>query len=147
MNAPLGRLCIDLALTVATAGAVIGFVSGSRPSAAARRWVHRLTLSFAALVVLANAVMEAALLEHDFSVGYVAQVGSRSAPTWVTIVSLWSSLEGSILFWGLVLGLYVAVAAVTLRRRHPGSWSTLRPSGSGAPPSSVSSWPGRRSPS
>ena len=61
-----------------------------------------------------------ALLTHDFSVSYVAQVGSRTRPDWVTIVSLWSSLEGSILFWGLVLGVYIARR--DLRRRasaHP----------------------------
>ena len=56
--------------------------------------------------------MEVALLRHDFSVSYVAQVGSRATPPVITIVSLWSSLEGSILFWGLVLGLYT-------RRRWP----------------------------
>ena len=52
----------------------------------------------------ANALMVYALLAHDFSVSYVAHVGSRVVPTWVSVVSLWSSLEGSILFWGLVLG-------------------------------------------
>ena len=51
-------------------------------------------------MIAANLLMVYALLTHDFSVSYVAQVGSRSVPTWVTVVSLWSSLEGSILFWG-----------------------------------------------
>src|SRR5712664_4426336 len=64
-------------------------------------------------------VMEYALLTHDFSVGYVAHVGSRAVPTWVSIVSLWSSLEGSILFWGLVMGLYVAGATWRNRDQHP----------------------------
>ena len=59
-----------------------------------------------------------ALLTHDFSVSYVAQVGSRAVPTWVTVVSLWSSLEGSILFWGLVLGVYIA-AATRLHEPRP----------------------------
>ena len=64
-------------------------------------------------------VMEYALLTHDFSIGYVAHVGSRAVPTWVSIVSLWSSLEGSILFWGLVMGLYVAGATWRNRDQHP----------------------------
>ncbi len=67
----------------------------------------------------ANLVMVWALLTHDFSVSYVAQVGSRAVPTWVSFVSLWSSLEGSILFWGLVLGVYVAVATWANRNSHP----------------------------
>jgi cytochrome c-type biogenesis protein CcmF len=119
VNAFLGRALVGLALAAAAAGSVVAFSTGRRPSPAARRWVHRAVLAFSALIVLANLVMERALLTHDFSVSYVAHVGSRSTPTWVTMVSLWSSLEGSILFWGLVLGVYVAVAAVTLRRRHP----------------------------
>ncbi|NIP58046.1 MAG: heme lyase CcmF/NrfE family subunit, partial [Gemmatimonadetes bacterium] len=62
--------------------------------------------------------MEYALLTHDFSVGYVAQVGSRSTPTWITAISLWAALEGSILFWLWVLTLYGALVAWIHRRRH-----------------------------
>ncbi len=39
-------------------------------------------------------------------------------PLWVTIVSLWSSLEGSILFWGFVLGIYIAAATYLTRKDH-----------------------------
>jgi cytochrome c-type biogenesis protein CcmF len=62
--------------------------------------------------------MEIALIRHDFSVSYVAQVGSLATPLTITIVSLWSSLEGSILFWGLILGLYTAGLAILQRRGH-----------------------------
>ena len=55
----------------------------------------------------ANLTMVYALVTHDFSVKYVAQVGSRATPLVFTIVSLWSALEGSILFWGAILGIYV----------------------------------------
>jgi cytochrome c-type biogenesis protein CcmF len=67
----------------------------------------------------ANVLMMAALLLRDFSVSYVAHVGSRSVPDWVALVSLWSSLEGSILFWGLILGAYVAIATWRNRARYP----------------------------
>src|SRR3954447_13119941 len=110
MVATLGRILVLSALLAASAGSLVGFASGKRRSAAGWRWARRLAHSFAAAMILANLVMEYALLTHDFSVGYVAHVGSRSVPTWVSIVSLWSSLEGSILFWGLVMGVYVAVA-------------------------------------
>src|SRR5690606_7807764 len=53
------------------------------------------------------------------SVSYVAQVGSRSTPLFFTVISLWSALEGSILFWGWVLAAYTA-AAVYLHRDRPG---------------------------
>ena len=120
MIALAGRVLILCALLASSAGAVVGFATGARPSAAGWRWVRRLGGGFAAAMVLANLLMEYALLTHDFSVGYVAQVGSREVPAWVTMVSLWSSLEGSILFWGLVMGVYVAVAIFRGGDRHPG---------------------------
>src|ERR1700716_848064 len=106
----LGRILILMALLAASAGALVGFVTGVRPNPAGWKWARRLAYAFAGFMVLANLTMEYALLTHDFSVSYVAHVGSRQVPTWVSIVSLWSSLEGSILFWGLILGGYIAVA-------------------------------------
>jgi len=115
----LGRTLILLALLASSGGALVGFASGARPTALGWLWTRRLAYAFAALMALANLTMEYALLTHDFSVSYVAHVGSRSVPTWVSVVSLWSSLEGSILFWGLVMGVYVAVATWQNRDRHP----------------------------
>jgi cytochrome c-type biogenesis protein CcmF len=115
----LGRALILFALLAATSGSVVGFVTGWRPSALGRSWTRRLAYAFAAAMAAANALMIYALLVHDFRVSYVAQVGSRSVPTWVSFVSLWSSLEGSILFWGLVMGAYIAGATYANRDRHP----------------------------
>ncbi|HEV3485053.1 MAG TPA: hypothetical protein VG106_06580, partial [Vicinamibacterales bacterium] len=118
MIATLGRILILGSLLAATAGAVLGFVAGRTRSLEGLKWARRFAYLYAALIVLATLVMEYALLTHDFSVSYVAQVGSRAIPTWVTIVSLWSSLEGSILFWGLVLGAYIALATYFTRGRY-----------------------------
>jgi len=115
----LGRTLILLALLAASAGSIVGFATGARPNASGWKWARRLAYAFAAFMALANLTMEYALLTHDFSVSYVAHVGSRSVPTWVSIVSLWSSLEGSILFWGLVMGVYVAVATWRKADEHP----------------------------
>lgn len=118
MIAPLGRLLILVSLFFATAGAFAGFWSGSRKSSEAWRWTKFCAWGFAVAMVSANLLMVYALLIHDFSVGYVAQVGSLATPTWVTVVSLWSSLEGSILFWGLVLALYIAGTVWVIRNRE-----------------------------
>jgi cytochrome c-type biogenesis protein CcmF len=115
----LGRALILLALLAATAGALVGFVAGARKSALGWAFTRRLAYTFAGLMAAANLVMVYALLVRDFSVSYVTQVGSRSVPDWVAVVSLWSSLEGSILFWGLVMGAYIAGATYFLRDRHP----------------------------
>ena len=107
MNAQLGRMLILAALAFASSGAVVGFAAGRTGSDTAYAWTRRLALLFSGALILANLVMVQALLQHDFSVSYVAHVGSIHTPVHITIVSLWSSLEGSILFWGFVLGGYL----------------------------------------
>ncbi|HUF12215.1 MAG TPA: heme lyase CcmF/NrfE family subunit [Longimicrobiales bacterium] len=115
----------------AIVAALISAVLGTLAAVAGAR-LRRTTLVRAAeravfanfwLMTLANLAMVYALVTHDFSVSYVAQVGSRSTPLFFTIISLWSALEGSILFWGWVLSAYTA-AAVWL---HRGRLGTLVP--------------------
>jgi cytochrome c-type biogenesis protein CcmF len=72
------------------------------------------------LMTVAAVAMVVALVTHDFSVSYVAAVGSRSTPLLFTIISLWGALEGSILFWGWVLAMYSA-AVVWLHHRRSGN--------------------------
>ena len=114
----LGRTLLLLSLLAASAGSLVGFASGTRGSASGWRWTRRFVYLYAAAILAANALMVYALLARDFSVSYVAQVGSRQVPNWVAIVSLWSSLEGSILFWGLVMSLYVVGATYTNHDKH-----------------------------
>ena len=118
MIASLGRILILSSLLAAAAGAILGFAAGRTRSADGLKWARRFAYLYSALIVAATLVMVYALLIHDFSVSYVAQVGSRAVPTWVTVVSLWSSLEGSILFWGCVMGAYIAIATFLTRGRY-----------------------------
>lgn len=80
-----------------------------------------------ALLTLSAGAMIFGLVTHDFSIGYVAQVGSRSTPLLYTIISLWGALEGSILFWAWVLAMYSAVVVYTNRHRTGNlvSWSAV----------------------
>jgi len=117
-NAFLGRGLILLSIALAAAGAIVGYWGGRRRTEAAHQWTKSLAYSFGFSLVLANVVMIKALLEHDFSVKYVAQVGSLATPVHITIVSLWSSLEGSILFWGAVLGLFTIAFVWRVADKH-----------------------------
>jgi cytochrome c-type biogenesis protein CcmF len=119
VTAALGRYLVLLALLASTVGAVAAAATALQRSAAGWQWTRRAAYLFAFAMLAANGLMVWALLARDFSVGYVAQVGSRTVPNWVAVVSLWSSLEGSILFWGFVIGGYVWVATWTNRDSHP----------------------------
>ena len=134
----LGRALILLALFAATAGALVGFVAGSAHAArSAGRSRGGSPTPSPAFMAAANLLMVYALLARDFSVSYVTQVGSRSVPDWVAVVSLWSSLEGSILFWGLVMGAYVAVATCGCATATPSTCPTPPRCGCAAAPSSL----------
>jgi cytochrome c-type biogenesis protein CcmF len=115
MTAAIGRSLVLLSLFAAVLGAIVAFGGATYRNVAAQRWAKVLLATYSAAIAAANVVMVWALLRPDFSVSYVAAVGSRSVPKWVAVVSLWSSLEGSILFWGFVLGAYLAAVAWTDR--------------------------------
>lgn len=62
-------------------------------------------LVFAGLAA-AFLALEWALITHDFSVKYVALHHSVKDPLWVTLVTPWAALEGSILLWATLQSLY-----------------------------------------
>src|SRR5207245_2403242 len=70
-------------------------------------------------VGVATIVMVIALVTHDFSVKYVADVGSKETPLYYTVIALWGALEGSILFWAFLLSLYTVAFLWTTRARFP----------------------------
>jgi cytochrome c-type biogenesis protein CcmF len=127
MTASIGRGLVLLSLLCASLGTVAAFAAFLRKRADLTTLAVRAAYGFSASMLLANLWMVAALLRNDFSISYVAQVGSVALPTWVKVVSLWSSLEGSILFWGGVLAIYIAIATRSLNEAH--GWA--RPSAIG----------------
>ena len=118
MTALIGQGFVLLALLCASAGAIAAFAGFAKKSADLTTTGARAAYGFSLSMILANFWMVAALLRNDFSISYVAQVGSIALPTWVKVVSLWSSLEGSILFWGGVLAIYIAIGTRSLNEAH-----------------------------
>ena len=118
MSSIVGYALVIGGLLAAVFAAVVGIWSGLTRREGLLPWVQRAVYAFCACMILSNLVMVYALLSHDFSVKYVAQVGSRATPTIFTIVSLWSALEGSILFWGAIMGVYLFAFTFTYRREH-----------------------------
>lgn len=117
MTGLLGASALQVALALAAVGTLLGFVGARTDRPMLVRSAYAAVYTVLGLVAFATLVMVFALVTHDFSVSYVAQVGSTTTPLWVTLVSLWSALEGSILFWGLVLAVYAALMVRFNRHR------------------------------
>lgn len=112
----IGTVSVTAAWLGSAALAVLGLMAGFRRSPQLLRGARYAALFVLAAMALAVGAMEFALLTHDFSVEYVAQVGSRETPAYYSAISLWSSLEGSILFWGFILASYTGIVVWVQRR-------------------------------
>lgn len=120
MTRLVGYNALMVALALATFGVVLAPLGVKRARADYVRATYSATYAMFALLTVATFAMIYALVTHDFSVGYVAQVGSRATPLFYTIISLWGALEGSILFWAWVLGLLSALVVFWNRDREGG---------------------------
>ncbi|MCC6773931.1 MAG: heme lyase CcmF/NrfE family subunit [Gemmatimonadaceae bacterium] len=118
MTRLIGLNALMVALAVAAFGVVMAPIGVRRARADLVRATYSATYAMFALVTIATFAMIFALVTHDFSVGYVAQVGSRATPLFYTIISLWGALEGSILFWAWVLSLLSALVVFWNRDRE-----------------------------
>ncbi|MDH2904664.1 MAG: cytochrome c-type biogenesis CcmF C-terminal domain-containing protein [Actinomycetota bacterium] len=95
----LGRIALDVAFLACVAGVISQALTlRGRPSRATY---------FAAAALLgtlgAVAVMQFALITHNFSLAYVAQNNATFTPLIYSITGMWSALEGSLLLWALIL--------------------------------------------
>ena len=103
----LGRVGLYVALAGSLAGLVDQFIAlRAHRRSTSPRWALVALLGIVASV----AVMQYALITHDFSLAYVAQNNATFTPLLYSITGMWSALEGSLLLWTLLLsGLIVAV--------------------------------------
>ncbi|HVM40262.1 MAG TPA: heme lyase CcmF/NrfE family subunit [Acidimicrobiia bacterium] len=128
MTSVLGVLSVALAFNAAVIGVAVLGVGLMRRDERLLRLGRRAVFVVLAGAVLAVAVMEWALLTHDFSLEYVVNNHSRATPVLYTVSALWGALEGSILLWGLVLAGYLTVVAARFRDRSADplvGWATL----------------------
>ena len=110
MTRILGASAVMVAFGIAIVGMVMAVAGARLRRPDILRGAYATAYVNVGLLAIAALAMVWALVTHDFSVSYVAQVGSRSTPLFYTVISLWGALEGSILFWGLVLAGFSAAA-------------------------------------
>jgi cytochrome c-type biogenesis protein CcmF len=121
----LGSSSILLALALAIYAVVAGILGTLRRDARLQTSARYTAVAVFLAMTAALASMETALLLDDFSIDYVARHSSAVAPTWVKVVMLWGSLEGSILLWAWLLTAYTALLALTAPNTMLRPWALV----------------------
>ncbi|HSS00336.1 MAG TPA: cytochrome c biogenesis protein CcsA, partial [Kofleriaceae bacterium] len=114
----VGSIALLAGYGVAAWSVAAGIAGNARKS---RRLVNSAVYGlygFAALIGLASALMIYAMVTHDYAIKYVAAVSDTTMETWYKVTAFWGGLDGSLLFWVLVLSLFSAVAIAVNHRRH-----------------------------
>ena len=84
------------------------------------RWVdsgRRAVYALAGVLIVAFALLEAAFLRSDFSFELVATHSSTTTPPFYRATAIWSSQEGSLLLWVMLLALWSSLVLFLTRRR------------------------------
>jgi cytochrome c-type biogenesis protein CcmF len=115
--AGLGRPSLVAALFFGVLALVLGVAGARHRRAALTAASARSIAVMAGFVALATLALMHALVTHDFSVAYVASYSSRSLTGPYTVAALWGGMEGSLLFWTLLLAAFSTVAIGRARKR------------------------------
>ncbi|MCA9674310.1 MAG: cytochrome c biogenesis protein CcsA [Kofleriaceae bacterium] len=114
----VGTVSLLVALIVAAWCIAAGIAGNVRKS-------RRLVLSavyglygFFALVALASSLLIYAFVTHDYSIKYVAMTSDTSMSLAYKITAFWGGLDGSLLFWVMILATFSAVAVRINQHRH-----------------------------
>jgi len=115
--ASVGRALLFIAFAVSIWGAIAaiaGHVSGRDDLArSARRAMPAMML----LLVASFGVLEIAFLRDDFAFQVVATHSSTTTPTFYKAAAAWSSQEGSLLLWAMLLSIWSTIALRVVRGR------------------------------
>ena len=112
-----GQGCLILALGVCLYGigaSLYGVRTGRREWVASGR---RAVYALAGTAAVAFVILEAAFLRSDFSFALVTSHSSTTTPTFYRATAVWSSQEGSLLLWLLLLSLWSSLILFATRRR------------------------------
>src|ERR671919_1799802 len=112
-----GKACLILALAVCVYG-IGASLYGARTGR--REWVasgRRAVYALAGTAAVAFVILEAAFLRSDFSFALVTSHSSTTTPAFYRATAVWSSQEGSLLLWLLLLSLWSSLILYMTRRR------------------------------
>jgi cytochrome c-type biogenesis protein CcmF len=112
-----GAICLAAALAICVYGigaSLYGARAGRRDYVASGR---RSVYALAGVLAVAMAILQAAFVRSDFSFELVATHSSTTTPLFYRLTAVWSSQEGSLLLWVLLLALWSSAILFLTRRR------------------------------
>ncbi len=116
--AVVGTIIVLIAYLVAALGAGAGIVGNARKDPRLVRASVYGLYTFLGLVLLASGLLVYAFVTHDYTIKYVALTSDTSMSTAYKITAFWGALDGSLLFWVLVLAAFSSIAVASNLRRH-----------------------------
>jgi cytochrome c-type biogenesis protein CcmF len=108
----LGNFALALATCLALAQAIMGIWGATRRDARMMAATPGLALGQFLALAAASAALVWAAVSNDFSVVNIAENSSTLKPLLYKITGTWGNHEGSILLWGLILGLCGAAVSI-----------------------------------
>jgi cytochrome c-type biogenesis protein CcmF len=111
----IGTGLLLVALILALYGAVVAALGARRGRLALVESAQHAALGVSVLLTAAMLLLVYAFLTFDFSVRYVATNTNLGTPFYYRITALWGALEGSIVLWAWMVGVYTLI--VILRHR------------------------------
>jgi cytochrome c-type biogenesis protein CcmF len=108
---------IGLALALWGASAAVVGARGGRIALVVS--AERAAVAVWGLVTAALLLLAYSFLTFDFSIRYVATNTNLGTPFYYRITAVWGALEGSIILWAWMLGLYTFIVVLRYRRRQP----------------------------
>ena len=112
-----GQACLIVALACAVYG-MVASLYGARSGR--REWVasgRRAVYAMAGSTAVAFAILELAFLRSDFGFTLVGTHSSTTTPTFFRLTAMWSSQEGSLLLWLLLLGTWSSIILFATRHK------------------------------
>jgi cytochrome c-type biogenesis protein CcmF len=112
-----GKFLLVVALLVAAYGAGASLLGARRADRALVTSGRRAVYALALCLVACFAMLEAAFLRSDFSSYLVATHSSTTTPIFYRATAIWSSQEGSLLLWAMLLALWSSLVLFLTRRK------------------------------
>jgi cytochrome c-type biogenesis protein CcmF len=129
MTAYIGNYSLCAAVLVAVVILLVSLAAMRSGSETLYRICRRGMGLLFVLLSIASAALMIAMVQSDFSLGYVVRYTERALPTGYKMAAFWAGQEGSLLLWGWLLAVIGVVFAFQFRKnentQHAAAFGTL----------------------